>query len=294
MDLSIFTTPEAWISLVTLTFLEIVLGVDNIVFISITTNRLPVEKQHIGRKLGLAGALVMRCLFLCFASWLVHLQATLFEINLGFFQHDLSFRDLVMLAGGIYLVYKGIAELRDMLKLTEAKSELSEDHKANHLIKLGQAVSTIMIMDVVFSIDSVITAVGLAQHLIVMILAVIIAVIIMMIFIDQISNFINKNSEMKILALVFIAAIGAMLVMESFGLSSEIEILDMPLEKAMMYFAMVFAVILELIQMRYNDNLRDYADSHGLLIRDGKLEKPGTSDNQEEERKKDASPDVVQ
>lgn len=271
MDLSIFTTPEAWISLVTLTFLEIVLGIDNIVFISITTNRLPIEKQHIGRKLGLAGALVMRCLFLCFASWLVHLQATLFQIDLGIFQHDFSFRDLVMLAGGAYLVYKGIIELRDMLKLTEAKSELSAEHKDDHLINLGQAVGTIMVMDIVFSIDSVITAVGLAQHLIIMILAVIIAVVLMMVFIDQISNFINKNSEMKILALVFIAAIGVMLVLESFGITTGIEVLDMHLEKVMMYFAMIFAVILELIQMRYNDNLRDFADKHGLLIKNGKL-----------------------
>ena len=277
MDLTIFTTPEAWISLITLTFLEIVLGIDNIVFISITTNRLPEDKQHIGRKLGLAGALIMRCIFLCFASWLVHLQATLFEIDLGFFQHDLSFRDLVMLAGGAYLIYKGIAELRGMLGLEEAKSELSDEHKANHQLRLPQAVGTIMVMDIVFSIDSVITAVGLAQHLIIMILAVIVAVLLMMVFIDQISNFINKNTEMKILALVFIAAIGIMLVLESFGITTGIEVLDMHLEKVIMYFAMLFAVILELIQMRYNGNMQKYADENGLLIRDGKFVKPDCS-----------------
>lgn len=242
----------------TLTFLEIVLGIDNIVFISITTDRLPKDKQHIGRKLGLAGALVMRCIFLCFASWLVHMTTSLFTIDLGDWHHDLTIRDLVLLAGGAYLIYKGIAELRSTLALTEIKAEHSEEHKAKHLISLPQAIATIMVMDVVFSIDSVITAVGLADHLFIMILAVVIAVLIMMVFIDPISKFINENVEMKILALVFIAAIGALLVLDSLGITTGIELLDMHLEKLMMYFAMVFAIILELIQMRFNANLREY------------------------------------
>ena len=162
VDLSIFASPEAWISLVTLIFLEIVLGVDNIVFISITSNRLPEEKQHIGRKLGLAGALVMRilflCIFLCFASYLVHMVAPLFTIDLGFFAHGFSVRDIVLLLGGAYLIYKGIDEMRDVLALTEEKASHSEEHKAKHQIGLGQAIGTIMVMDIVFSIDSVITS----------------------------------------------------------------------------------------------------------------------------------------
>ncbi|WP_165060070.1 MULTISPECIES: TerC family protein [unclassified Adlercreutzia] len=258
MDLSIFTTPEAWISLLTLTFLEIVLGVDNIVFISITTNRLAPEKRHIGRKLGLAGALIMRVLFLCFASWLVHMTYGLFTVNIGAFVHEFTIRDIVMLAGGAYLIYKGIRELLDMLQLTELKAQTSKEHKQAHLISLPQAIGTIMIMDIVFSIDSVITAVGLAEHLIVMILAVIIAIVVMMVFIDPISDFINKNVEMKILALVFIAAIGVLLVLDSCGITTGIEVLDMHLEKLMVYFAMVFAIVLELIQMRYNSNVRAY------------------------------------
>ena len=255
MDLSIFLTPEAWISLLTLIFLEIVLGVDNLVFISITTNRLPPEKQHIGRKLGLAGALLMRILFLCFASYLVHMTTPLFTIDLGFFSHGFSVRDIVMLVGGGYLIYKGIRELVDVLALTEIKAETSEEHKALHLISLPQAVGTIMVMDLVFSIDSVITAVGLAEHLIIMILAVMVAVIIMMVFIDPISNFINSHPEMKILALVFIVAIGVLLVLDSAGIHTSIEVLDMHMEKLMVYFAMIFAVVLELIQMRFNSNL---------------------------------------
>ena len=258
MDLSLFLTPEAWISLVTLTFLEIVLGVDNIVFISITSDRLPADKQHIGRKLGLAGALVMRCLFLCFASWLVHMTTPLFTLDLGPFSHGFSVRDIVLLAGGAYLAYKGIDELRGMLALTEVKAATSEEHRARHLIGLPQAVGTIMVMDIVFSIDSVITAVGLSEHLVIMVLAVLIAVVMMMVFIDPISDFINKHAEMKVLALVFIVVIGALLVVESFGLDTQIELLGIPLEKLMVYFAMVFAVVLELVQMRYNSNLARY------------------------------------
>lgn len=258
MDLSIFTTPEAWISLVTLVFLELVLGVDNLVFIALTTNRLPLEKQHIGRKLGLAGALIMRIIFLSLASFLVHMVDPLFTIDLGFFNHGFSVRDIVLLLGGAYLIYKGIAELLDLLKLTEVKAEHSEEHKALHQIALPQAIGTIMVMDVVFSIDSVITAVGLAEHLIIMIIAVMLAVFMMMIFIDPISNFINKHPEMKILALTFIVAIGALLVIDSVGFHSGIEVLGIAGEKLMVYFAMVFAIILELIQMRYNKNLVEW------------------------------------
>lgn len=261
MDFSIFTTPEAWISLVTLIFLEIVLGIDNLVFISITTNRLPEEKQHIGRKLGLAGALIMRIVFLCFASYLVHMTTTLFTIDLGVYNHGFSMRDLVLLLGGAYLIYKGISEVIDMLRLTEVKAEHSHEHKVLHMITLPQAIVTIMVMDVVFSIDSVITAVGMADHLIIMIIAVMIAVVMMMVFIDPISNFINGHPEMKMLALTFIVAIGALLVIDSAGFHTGIELLHMPLEKLIVYFAMVFCIVLELIQMRYNKNFADWKKS---------------------------------
>lgn len=255
-DLSIFTTPEAWISLITLLFLEIVLGVDNLVFIAITTDRLPAEKQHLGRKIGLLGALFMRILFLCFASFLVHMTTPLFTIPFIEIHGEpkgFSVRDLVLLAGGIYLIYKGIDEIGSVLNLTEEK-EQHEPEVHRSAITLPQAVITIMIMDLVFSIDSVITAVGLAQHLIIMILAVIIAVVLMMVFIDAISNFINQHTEIKILALVFIVMIGILLTLDGLGINSGIEILDMHLEKLMVYFAMVFSIILELIQMKYKKN----------------------------------------
>jgi len=255
MDLTVFATPEAWISLFTLIFLEIVLGVDNLVFIVLTTNRLPPEKQHIGRRLGLVGALVMRIIFLSVASYLVHITEPLFTIDLGPYMHGFSVRDIVLLVGGGYLIYKGIVEVRSVLNLTEQKAEENKVYKALHMIGLPQAIATIMVMDVVFSIDSVITAVGLAQHLIIMILAVMIAVVIMMLFIDQISNFINAHTEMKILALCFITAIGALLVLDSVGIHSGIEVMDMAAEKVMVYFAMVFTIVIELIQMAFNKRL---------------------------------------
>lgn len=260
MDLSIFATPEAWISLISLIFLEVVLGVDNLVFISITTNRLPEDKQHIGRKLGLGGALVMRVVFLCFASYLVHMTDPIFTLDLGAYSHGFSVRDIVLLLGGGYLIYKGIIEIIDMLRLTELKAHHSEEGKSLHMIALPQAVMTIMAMDLVFSIDSVITAVGMTEHLIIMIIAVMLAVFVMMAFIDPISNFINKHPEMKMLALTFIVAIGVLIVIDAVGFHSGYEFFHMSLEKIIIYFAMLFCIVLELIQMRYNANFLAWRD----------------------------------
>ena len=257
-DLSIFTTAEAWLSLVMLMFLEIVLGVDNIVFISITTDRLPPEKQHIGRKLGLAGAMIMRILFLSVASYFVHLTSPLFVLDFGFWQHDVSIRDLILFFGGAYLIYKGVSELISSIRGDDVKQTERTGKPAGKRIGLMRAVAIIMVMDIVFSIDSVITAVGLVDYLIIMILAVVIAVLVMMVFIDPISEFINHNPEMKILALVFIAVIGVLLVLESLGINSGIEVLDMHMEKLMVYFAMLFSVIVLLLRLRRKANLEKF------------------------------------
>ncbi|MDO4502461.1 MAG: TerC family protein [Coriobacteriia bacterium] len=291
MDLSFLLSPEALISLVTLIFLEIVLGVDNLVFITITSNKLPKEQQHLGRKLGLAGALVMRVIFLSFASFLVHMVDPLFTVDLGFFSHGFSVRDIVLFAGGAYLIYKGIVELRGVLGLVEEKEEYAKRHddKPQATVKrigLAQAVGSIMVMDLVFSIDSVITAVGLANQLIIMIAAVMIAVFVMMAFIDQISDFINKHVQMKILALTFIAVIGVLLVLDGLGIHTGMEVLEMHLEKFMVYFAMVFAFVLELIQMRYVGNLARFQRECAHRDKDQKGEKaaaaePAVSDEQE-------------
>lgn len=281
MDLSIFATPEAWISLVTLLFLEIVLGVDNLVFIAITTDRLPADKQHLGRKLGLAGALIMRVIFLCFASFLVHMTNPLFTIpgvEVGGEPLGFSVRDLVLLFGGLYLIYKGIVEVREVLSLSEEKESQGDAKETRRSLTLPAAVGTIMVMDLVFSIDSVITAVGLANHLIIMIIAVIAAIVLMMVFIDTISDFINAHTEMKILALVFIVAIGVLLVLDGFGINSGIEVLDMHAEKLMVYFAMVFAIVLEVIQMRYTKNLQQWTAQKNLEIMRAKGLDPDTAD----------------
>ena len=264
MDLSIFATPEAWISLVTLNVLEIIWGVDNIVFITITTDRLKESQQHIGRKLGLAGALLMRIIFLCFASYLVHMTTALFTVDLGIYRHGFSVRDLVLLLGGIYLLYKGIEELTSVVKVTDLREEHdakhSKDTSKGRIIGLPQAIATIMVMDVVFSIDSVITAVGLADHLIIMIIAVITAVLLMMVFIDVVSDFINKHVEMKILALCFITVIGILLIVDGAGFHTGIELLGMGLEKLMVYFAMVFSAIVVFIQLAYKKNYEQFVE----------------------------------
>ena len=263
MDLSIFMTAAAWISLVTLVFLEIVLGVDNIVFITITTDRLKKSSQHLGRKLGLAGAMISRIIFLSFASYLVHMVDPLFSIDLGFYAHGFSIRDLVLFAGGAYLLIKGIQEIRDMLKLTEMRESLTDEEGSQdekHTISMPQAFASIMVMDVVFSIDSVITAVGLAEHLIIMIIAVMLAVVLMMVFIDAVSNFINNHVEMKLLALFFISAIGVLLIFDGAGFHTGIEMLGMAAEKLMVYFAMVFSVALVLLQLRYKKNLNEFTN----------------------------------
>ena len=255
IDFSIFLTAEAWISLLTLTFLEIVLGVDNIVFIALTTARLPREQQHIGRKLGLAGAMCMRILFLCFASWLVHLSYTLFTLDISAYHHDFSVRDLVLGLGGAYLIYKSISEMREMM--VHPDTSTGEDFEApeERQIALPAAVGTIMVMDIVFSIDSVITAVGLAEHLLVMIIAVMVAVCMMMLFIDQISTFVNRHVEMKVLAIFFIGVIGILLVLDAFGIGTGMKMLEMSIEKLMVYFAMLFSLVVVFLIIAYKKRM---------------------------------------
>ena len=261
-DISVLFTPEALISLVTLIFLEILLGVDNIVFIVLTTSKLPANLQKLGRKLGLAGAMVMRIIFLSFASYLVHMVAPLFTIDIGFYNHGFAMRDLVLFIGGIYLIYKGISELHSIFSLKDLQDEGLEAGAAQKkTIGLAQAVGTIMVMDIVFSIDSVITAVGLANQLIIMILAVIIAIIVMMTFIDPISEFINAHVEMKILAVIFIATIGILLSLDGAGITTGMEVLDMSMEKLLVYFGMLFSLAIEMLLIWYRGKLDKYKAS---------------------------------
>ena len=268
-DFSIFATPEAWISLVTLMFLEIILGVDNIVFIVLTTERLPKHLQHIGRRFGLLAAMCMRILFLSFASYLVHMTDPLFTVSLGPYNHPFAVRDMVLFLGGAYLIYKGLIELREMMVMAGREEPTDDDTPKRKTIGLPQAIGAIMVMDVVFSIDSVITAVGLANHLIIMILAVMSAVFVMMVFIDPISKFINEHAGMKILALFFITAIGVLLSLDGAGVTSGIEVLGMHMEKLMVYFSMVFCVAFELVSIAYNKRVMRVYSERNEEVREG-------------------------
>lgn len=242
-----FSGPEAFVQLLTLVFLEIILGIDNIVFISLTSDRLPAEKQHIGRRLGLAAAMCTRIALLFTLSWIMHLTKPIFSIPIGSYVLDVTGKNIILLCGGIYLIYKGITEMRDMLKLVEERSAMNHpDAKPKKQLTLPRAVGTIAVMDIVFSLDSVITAVGLVDHVIIAAIAIIIAIIFMMVFADVVSDFINKNPEVKLLALFFIFTIGVLLVVEFFGVE---------VNQWYIYVSMFFTLLTTVVQMVYKRRL---------------------------------------
>jgi len=224
--------PQIWISLVTLTGLEIVLGIDNIIFISILAGKLPKEEQDKARKLGLLLALVTRILLLASIAWIAKLTTPLFTA----FGQGVSGRDLILILGGLFLVAKSTHEIHDKLE--------GEDGGANPTkaaSKFGAVLVQIMLLDVVFSLDSVITAVGMAQQLGVMIAAVVLAMGVMLLAASSISNFVNRHPTLKILALSFLILIGVTLVAEGTGAH---------VGKGYIYFAMAFSFAVELLNLR--------------------------------------------
>jgi predicted tellurium resistance membrane protein TerC len=230
--------PQIWISLVTLTVLEIVLGIDNIVFISILAGKLPPDQQGRARKLGLTLALVTRILLLCGLVWMARLTAPLFEVpTLGVLAHPhpVSGRDLILLAGGLFLLAKSTHEIHGKLE--------GEDGGATRAAapSFAGVIVQILLLDIVFSLDSVITAVGMARQLGVMVAAVVIAVGFMLVFAGTISDFIQRHPTLKMLALSFLLLIGFALVAE--GLHHEIP-------KGYIYFAMAFSVGVEMLNLR--------------------------------------------
>lgn len=256
------TTLDGWMQIVVLMFLELALGVDNLVFIAITSDRLPQDKQHIGRRLGLSAAMVMRCVLLCCVVWIMSINIVVFTLPFGVVDGTTPFdvRGLVFLLGGAYLVYKGIAELRETH--ASASSEGAGQTASRERIGLAHAVGVIMVMDIVFSLDSVITAAGLSGQILIMIIAVIGAVLIMIAFADQISDFINRNPEVKTVALAFITLVGVELLLESFHVE---QIAGAPLSTllyAMMLFGFATAV---LIMVQRNARERS-AEEHGRVL----------------------------
>jgi predicted tellurium resistance membrane protein TerC len=230
--IELLTSPEAWISLATLALMEIVLGVDNIVFLSILSGRLPKEQQPRARKLGLVVALVTRLGLLFAITWVMGLTRQLFAVA----GHGVSGRDLILLAGGLFLVGKATVEIHDKLEVqhpAEAKP-VSAGAFWSVVVQIG-------LLDIVFSLDSVITAVGMSKDLPVMVAAMVLAMAVMMVFAGSIGDFIERHPTMKVLALSFLILIGVMLTAESFGRH---------VEKGYIYFAMAFALGVELLNMR--------------------------------------------
>ncbi|WP_118800868.1 TerC family protein [Haemophilus haemolyticus] len=226
------TDPEAWVSLATLAALEIVLGVDNIIFISILVGRLPESQRQSGRIVGLGLAMLTRILLLMSLAWMMKLTAPLFTV----FNQEISGRDLILLIGGLFLIIKSSGEIKEAIN----HQEHHESESKNKVSYLGVLIQ-IAVLDIVFSLDSVITAVGMASHLPVMILAIIIAVGVMMFAAKPIGDFVDTHPTLKILALAFLVLVGISLIAES---------LDIHIPKGYIYFAMGFSVVVEMINIR--------------------------------------------
>lgn len=238
------TNPEAWISLLTLTVLEIVLGIDNIVFISIISGKLPQHQQKKARRAGLALAMITRVLLLLSISWIMTLTSPLFNIGEWFDVDEgalfeklkISGRDIILILGGLFLIYKSTTEIHE--KVEGHKGEVVKTPK---IISFSRVITEIILLDVVFSLDSVITAVGMADHIEIMIAAVVIAVLIMLVSAESISNFVNHHPTVKMLALSFLLLIGISLIAEG---------LDQHIPKGYIYFAMAFSVFVEMLNLR--------------------------------------------
>ncbi|AJD02497.1 TerC family protein [Campylobacter lari] len=222
---------DAWVVLLTLTALEIVLGIDNIIFLAILVSKLPPEHRDKGRVLGLAFAMITRILLLLSLFWVMKLVMPLFSI-LG---NEISGRDLVLLLGGLFLIVKSIKEIKE--SITHQEESQSNIKISN---KLWVVVAEIAVIDIVFSLDSVITAVGIAQDIEIMIIAVIVAVLVMLFASKPIADFVEKYPSIKILALAFLVMIGFVLVCESF---------DIHIDKAYIYTAMAFSLIVEILNI---------------------------------------------
>ncbi len=225
---------EVIVALLTLILLEVVLGIDNIIFISIVTARLPVHQQKKGRRLGLLLAMVMRLLLLTAISWILKLEGDLFRI----FNNGISTKDLILIAGGLFLLYKSAAEIYHKME-----GESGDKSKEITVTSFGSAIGQILVLDLVFSLDSIITAVGMVDEIWVMYVAVIVSVGIMLFAAEPVSKFVNKHPAFKMLALSFLLLIGFTLIGEGLGLH---------IPKGYIYFSMAFAMLVDFFQMRMN------------------------------------------
>ncbi|MCB9095849.1 MAG: TerC family protein [Halobacteriovoraceae bacterium] len=224
------------ISLITLTALEIILGIDNIVLISVIASRLPEEKRDKARLLGLSFALITRVLLLSTITWLTKLSTPLLTVA----QNEISIKDLILIVGGLFLLAKATTEIYNFVELEHRQDSMPSQKEQS----LSSAIFTIVMFDLIFSLDSVLTAVGLAKELWIMIAAVILSVFIMMIFAKPVSHFVEKNPGIKLLALSFLVLIGVLLIAEGF---------ESHLDRGYVYFAMIFSLSIELLNKRRHD-----------------------------------------
>jgi len=229
--MEIFLSIDTWIALLTLTFLEIVLGIDNIIFISLVAGKLPLHQQRKARLLGLSLALVVRILFLFGITWLIGLTQSVIEV----YDFSLSWRDIILMLGGLFLIAKSTSEIHHKVEGDEQVT------KVKKITAFSNAIVQIVLLDIIFSFDSILTAVGLTNEIKLMIIAVIVSIIVMMIFAKAISNFINKQPTLQVLALSFLILIGFMLIIEG---------LHYHVPKGYIYFAVFFSLIVEIINIK--------------------------------------------
>jgi len=226
--------PNAWAALVTLIVMEVVLGIDNLIFISILSNKLPEHQRSKARKVGISLALVMRLMLLASIAWIVGLTQPLFTA----FGHGFSWRDLILIAGGLFLVWKATREIHHSVDPKTSHGDTPMVAQAS--LNFGSAILQIILLDLVFSIDSILTAVGMTEHLPIMVVAVLTAVTVMMVAADPLANFINKNPTVVMLALGFLLMIGMVLIAEGFGAH---------VPKGYIYAAMAFSAGVEALNM---------------------------------------------
>lgn len=251
--MEVFLNPDAWVALLTLTFLEIILGIDNIIFISIVTGKLPVEKRKKATKIGLFLAMFMRIALLFGITILIAMKAPWFSIDIGWFSADITGQALILLLGGLFLIYKSTKEIHEKV---DHKGEEEKSMKSSAAKSFGNVILQILLIDLIFSVDSILTAVGMTNGipgaLVIMVTAVVISVGVMMLFAVPVGNFVNANPSIQILGLAFLILIGFMLITESMHLShaqlAGQHVGTVP--KGYLYFAIAFSLAVEFINMK--------------------------------------------